>query len=120
MEMFGKVRRMRARDKLSTRAIAKRTGLSRNTVQKWLDVSGDVKVPKYVQTSGFGKLHGFAAEVLLALKADAGRNKQDRRTGKALFVQIKESGYEGATAASPTSFERGELARAKRSRPSCR
>ena len=30
-----------------------------------------------------------------ALKADAGRNKQDRRTGKALFIQIKQSGYAG-------------------------
>ncbi len=95
MEMLGKVRRMRARDRLSTRAIAKRTGLSRNTVQKWLDVSGDVKLPKYVRASGFGKLTSFADEVALALKADAGRHKQDRRTGKALFVQIKERGYEG-------------------------
>ena len=28
-------------------------------------------------------------------KADAKRNKQDRRTGKALFIQIKSSGYAG-------------------------
>ena len=95
MEMLGKVRRMHARARLSTRAIAKRTGLSRNTVQKWLDVSGDVKVPKYVRASGFGKLTGFADEVALALKADAGRNPHGRRTGKALFVQIKARGYEG-------------------------
>jgi hypothetical protein len=30
-----------------------------------------------------------------ALKADSGRNKQDRRSGKALFAQIKASGYVG-------------------------
>jgi hypothetical protein len=36
MEMLGKIRRMYVRDKMSVRAIAKRTGLSRNTLQKWL------------------------------------------------------------------------------------
>lgn len=64
-------------------------------MQKWLDVSGDVKAPKYVRASGFGKLTGFADEVALALKAYAGRTPQDRRTGKALFVHVKARGYEG-------------------------
>ena len=36
MEMIGKIRRMHVRDKMSERAIAKGTGLSRNTVRKWL------------------------------------------------------------------------------------
>ena len=45
MEMLGKVRRMHARNTPSVREIAKLTGLSRNTVQKWLDVSGDVVPP---------------------------------------------------------------------------
>ena len=36
MEMIGKVRRMKLRDKLSHSAIAKATGLSRTTVKKWL------------------------------------------------------------------------------------
>ncbi len=37
MEMIGKVRRMKLRDKLSHSAIAKVTGLSRTTVKKWLN-----------------------------------------------------------------------------------
>ncbi len=45
MEMIGKVRRMKLRDKLSNSEIAKRTGLSRNTVKKWLKAPGDV-VPR--------------------------------------------------------------------------
>ena len=40
MEMIGKVRRMKLRDKLSNSAIAKLTGLSRNTVKKWLKAAG--------------------------------------------------------------------------------
>ena len=36
MEMLGKVRRMHYRDGLSHSEISRRTGLSRNTVKKWL------------------------------------------------------------------------------------
>lgn len=36
MEMFGKVKRMYVRNKKSLREIAKSTGLSRNTVRKWV------------------------------------------------------------------------------------
>jgi len=36
MEMLGKVRRMYYRDGLSRSEISRRTGLSRNTVKKWL------------------------------------------------------------------------------------
>lgn len=38
MEMIGKVRRMKLREQLSNSEIAKRTGLSRNTVKKWASV----------------------------------------------------------------------------------
>jgi transposase len=96
MELLGKIRRMHVRDKMSERAIAKRTGLSRNTIHKWLQTPQEVEVPKYVRAKKFGKLAGFTAELELALKADASRNKQDRRSGKALFLQIKASGYLGS------------------------
>ena len=48
MELLGKIKRMQVRDKISERAIAKRTGLSRNTVHKWLQTSEEVEAPKYV------------------------------------------------------------------------
>ena len=62
MEMIGKVRRMKLRDKLSNSEIAKRTGLSRNTVKKWLRAPGDL-APRYQRESSDGKLTvniGFA------------------------------------------------------------
>ena len=95
MELLGKIRRMHVRDKMSERAIAKCTGLSRNTVHKWLKIPEEVQAPRYVRAEKFGKLTALAEELEQALKADAHRHKQDQRTGKALFAQIKSSGYLG-------------------------
>ena len=95
MELLGKIRRMFVRDKLSERAIAKRTGLSRNTVHKWVNAPDEAQAPKYIRAKTFGKLAAFTAELEQSLKADASRNKQDRRTGRALFAQLKASGYAG-------------------------
>ena len=46
MDMIGKVRRMKLRDGLSYSEIARRTGLSRNTVKKWLKAGSGVE-PQY-------------------------------------------------------------------------
>ena len=101
MEMLGKIRRMQMRDKMSERLIAKRTGLSRNAVHKWLQTPEELEVPKYVRAKGFSKLEAFTDELEQALKAYAHRRKQDQRTGKALFVQIKASGYVGSYPGTP-------------------
>ena len=66
MDMIGKIRRMHRRDKKTKREISRATGLSRNTVAKWLD----------------------EAELKQALKADAKRPKKERRTAKALFKML--------------------------------
>jgi len=95
MELLGKIRRMHVRDKMSERAIAKRTGLSRYTVHKWLAVPEEVKAPKYKRAKKFGKLAAFTEELAQSLKAYARRAKQDQRSGKALFTQINASGYAG-------------------------
>ena len=95
MEMLGRIRRMYLRDKLSLHDIAKRTGLSRNTLRKWLKAPEDVTTPAYSRAKSYGKLAAFTEELEQSLKADAHRIKQDRRTAKALFLQIKVSGYRG-------------------------
>ena len=64
-------------------------------MRRWLRTAEEVKVPTYSRTAGFGKLGGFIAELEQALKADALRAKQNRRTARALFAQIKASGYVG-------------------------
>ena len=96
MEILGKIRRMYLRDKLSLHEIAKRTGLSRNTIRSWLRKPEDKTAPPaYVRENISGKLSPYHATLELALKADALRNKQNRRTAKALFIQIKADGYAG-------------------------
>jgi len=95
MEMLGKIRRMYLRDKLSLHEITKRTGLSRNTVRTWLRSPAVATPPTYQRTDRPGKLTPFYEALEQALKADSHRIKQNRRTAKDLFRQIKEDGYGG-------------------------
>ena len=94
MEMMGKIRRMYFRDKLSLHEIAKRTGLARNTIRKWVRAP-EAKQPVYQRRAIFNKLSPFHATLEQALKADSLRPKQQRRSAKALLAQIKAEGYDG-------------------------
>ena len=94
MEMIGKVRRMKLREQLSNSEIARRTGLSRNTVKKWLQAPGD-QAPKYQRGNSPTKLGAFEATLVQALEADARRPKHARRTARALFAQLQAQGYRG-------------------------
>ena len=95
MEMIGKVRRMKLREQLSNSEIARRTGLSRNTVKKWLQAPGD-QAPKYQRGNSPTKLGAFEATLVQALEADARRPKHARRTARALFAQLQAQGYRGS------------------------
>ena len=94
MEMMGKVRRMKLRDQLSNSEIARRTGLSRNTVKKWLLAPGD-RAPKYQRERGPTKLRAFEATLVQALEADARRPKHARRTARSLLAHLQAQGYRG-------------------------
>ena len=98
MDMIGKVRRMKWRDQLSDGEICRRTGLARNTVKKWLKAPGDIP-PKYERKKADGKLTPFVAVLEQALRTDAHRAKNARRSGKALFAQIQAQGYRGGYSA---------------------
>jgi transposase len=94
MEMLGKVRRMHYREGLSRSQIARRTGLSRNTVKKWLKAAEGV-APRYHRVKVPGKLARFQEVLLQALQADARRPKRERRTARALHGELKVQGYTG-------------------------
>ena len=89
---IGKIRRMHLRDKLSLHEIVKRTGLSRNTVRRWLRNDTAPMPPQYRRTERPGKLGAFHERLVQALKADSHRIKQNRRTAKQLFIDIKAEG----------------------------
>ena len=94
MDMIGRIRRLHSRKFKSEREISRMTGLSRNTVSKWLhgDVDGP---PKYRRGEQPGKLTVFHEALKQALQADARRPKHERRTAKALYAEIRGAGYDG-------------------------
>ena len=94
MDMIGRIRRLHSRGKKSEREISRMTGLSRNTVKKWLKAPGD-QAPKYKRQSGFTKLSAFEATLVQTLKADAHRPKHARRSARALLSQLQAQGYRG-------------------------
>ena len=94
MDMVGRIRRLHSRGKKSEREIARLTGLSRNTVAKWLHDPIET-APKYARRGGSTKLSPFHETLKMALKADARRPAHARRTAKALFAEIKAAGYKG-------------------------
>jgi len=94
MAMIGKVRRMHLRQKKSVREIARVTSLSRNTIRKWLrgPVEGE---PRYRRARRPTKLTPFQETLRAALNTDAHRPKQERRTARALYAELKQAGYQG-------------------------
>lgn len=95
MEILGKIRRMHLRDKKSLHEIAKLTGLARSAIRSWLRNPDEAAPPTYRRRKVPGKLTAFHEVLEEALKADAHRIKQNRRTAKALFIHIQAQGYAG-------------------------
>ena len=93
MDQIGWIRRLHRREKKSEREIARMTGLSRNTVAKWLH--GELVEPKYRRSGRPNKLAPYCEALQQALAADARRPRHERRTAKALYAQLKAQGYEG-------------------------
>jgi len=82
--MLAKIRRMHLRDGLSIREVSRRTGLSKNTVKRWLRQEG-VTEPKYPKRDETSVVDAWAEHLAMALQADERRPVRDRRTVKALF-----------------------------------
>ncbi len=99
MEILGRIRRMHLRDGLGYSEIARRTGLSRNTIKRWLKgaTAGAVKAPRYRRRAVARKLAKYIEQIERALVADCTRIKRDRRTGKLIFAEIKAAGDTGPT-----------------------
>jgi transposase len=85
---------LHSRKNKSVREIARITGLSRNTISKWLtaEIEG---APKYRRGEQSSKLTAFHDALRQALKADARRPRHERRTARALYAEIKAAGYDG-------------------------
>ena len=92
--ILAKIRRMHFRDGMSLREVAKRTGLSRNTIRRWLR-QPDVTEPNYPKRHSPSKVDPWAELLTTWLKTDSHRAKRDRRTAKAMFEALRGQGYDG-------------------------
>ena len=94
MELLSVIRRWALRDQLSIREIARRTGLSRNTIRKYL--RGDLVEPAFQLPERPSKLDAFAAKLSAWLKLESGKSRKQRRTVKQLHADLVALGFEGS------------------------
>ena len=94
MALLSVIRRWALRDQLSIREIARRTGLSRNTIRKYLR-SGTVE-PKFKVPDRPSKLDAFADQLARWLKTEASKPRKQNRTLKQLHADLVALGYQGS------------------------
>ena len=88
------IRRWALREQLSIREIARRTGLSRNTIRKYL--RSDTKAPQYRPRASSSVLDPFAEKLAGWLKTETSKSRKQRRTLKQIHEDLKELGFEGS------------------------
>ena len=94
MAFLSIIRRWALREHLSIREIARRTGLSRNTIRKYLR-TGAVE-PKFTVPDRPSKLDPYALKLVGWLKTEAGKSRKQRRTAKHLHEDLVKLGYTGS------------------------
>lgn len=77
MGLLNIIRRMALREKQSIREISRRTGLSRNTIAKYLS-AGTIE-PTFTVPERPSKLDPFADKLAAWLKTEAGKSRKQRR-----------------------------------------
>ncbi|SEA94281.1 hypothetical protein SAMN05444370_12025 [Rubrimonas cliftonensis] len=85
---------MALREQPPIREIARRTGLSRNTIRKYLK-SGAVE-PKFATPERPSKLDPFAEKLASWLKTEAAKGRKQRRTAKQLHADLVALGFTGS------------------------
>ena len=95
MESAAKIRRLILRDGRSIRSVSRDTGLSRNTIKKYLN---DATPPRYQRSQApvRHKLQGFEERLRSLFEQDQKRARRERRTAVKLYEQLVEDGYTGS------------------------
>ena len=96
MATLSVIRRWALREQMSIREIARRTGLSRNTVKKYLRAGEEE--PRYAKRASSSKLDPYAEKLATWLVIEATKSRKQRRnlrqihTHQALIHIVKPSG----------------------------
>jgi transcriptional regulator with XRE-family HTH domain len=85
---------MALREKLPLREIARRTGMSRNTIKKYLNA--DTIEPQFMTPDRQSKLDPFAEKLAGWLKTEAAKSRKQRRTCKQLHADLVVLGFDGS------------------------
>lgn len=92
MALLSVIRRWHLRDRMPIREIARRTGLSRNTIRKYLR-SGAVE-PQFRVPERCSKLDPVAEKLSHWLRIEAGKSRKLRRTVKQLHADLVVLGFD--------------------------
>ena len=88
------IRRWRFREGLAIREISRRTGLSRNTIRKYL--RSKVVEPKYATPKRASKLDAFEAKLGRWLETELRRGRKQRRNLRQMYNDLVALGYRGS------------------------
>ena len=94
MAILSSIRRWHLRDNMPIREIVRRTGLSRNTIRKYL--ANKVVEPKYPDRKTPSKLDDYAAKLTAWLKTEAGKGRKQKRSLKQLHQDLVQLGFTGS------------------------
>jgi len=94
MELLSVIRRWALRDNMPIREIARRTGLSRNTIKKYLR-EGAVE-PSFKTPPRPSKLDPYVDRLSAWLLAQTRKPRKEKRTAKQMHADLVKLGYEGS------------------------
>lgn len=100
MATLSVIRRWALREQMSIREIARRTGLSRNTVKKYLRAGEEM--PRYAKRESSSKLDPYAEKLATWLAIEATKSRKQRRN----LRQIHTAGQADASVPHPGDRKR--------------
>ena len=94
MALLSVIRRWHFRQNIPIREIERRTGLSRNTIRKYL--RAETVEPKFRVPDRPSKLDAFAEKLSGWLRIEAGKSRKQRRTVKQMHADLAALGFDGS------------------------
>ena len=94
MDLLSVIRRWHFRQHVPIREIERRTGLSRNTIRKYL--RSDSVEPKFQVPDRASRLDPFVDKLLVWLRQEAGKSRKQKRSTKQLHADLAALGYDGS------------------------